>query len=90
MGVVLNKFRELGYTVQEPTKDKTLYLVRQTSEYTKQIFVEVKKKKVKVYVYNIVGPIKMDGILTTMETEVLLEYVEELGYSEYEIIKDRV
>ena len=89
MGVALNKFRELGYTVQEPIKDKTLYLVRQTSEYTKQIFVEVKKKKVKVYVYNIFNSVKMDGILTPIETEIVLEYIEELGYSEYEIIKDR-
>ncbi len=91
MEETLNKLRQLGYTIQLPKgRDHTLYLVRQAKDYTKQIFLEYTKKEVKVYVYTIFKTIRLAGILTPLESELLLDYVVELGYDGYTVVEEEV
>jgi len=48
-----DKFKEMGYTVQAPGKDKTYYLVRQTNKGTEQIYIKLTKKTAEVeYFFN--------------------------------------
>lgn len=86
---MLEQFKELGYVYQLPQgRDKTLYLVKQEKELTKQIFVEYSKKYAKVYPYNIIKANKKLTTLEDKEVELIMNYLLEQGITEYEIIKE--
>ena len=86
---MLEQFKELGYVYQLPKgRDKTLYLVKQDKDYTKQIFIEYNKKEAKIYVYKIKDAIKQNGLLMPKEIEAILSFLVDNGIGEYEIVKE--
>lgn len=86
---MLEQFEELGYICQLPKgRDKTIYLVKQDKDYTKQIFIEYNKKEAKIYVYKIKGTTKQNGLIMPKEAEALINFLVEQGISEYEIVKE--
>lgn len=51
MEQTLQEFKNLGYTIQLPNKDKTLYLVKQFNDGTVKIFAKFYKKEIKIEAY---------------------------------------
>ena len=82
---MLTKFIEQGYVVQEPTKDKTLFLVRQENKGTILIFVKLYKKKVEIEAYKYSKNKVRNVSLTDNIHQLLLDYILDLGYTEYQV-----
>ena len=79
---VIEEFKKLGYTIQEPTKtDKTYYFVKQELNNTKQIFITYGTKTAKI---EVIKNYKTATNLTNKE-EYLIQslIVEVLGLNEY-------
>ena len=82
---MLIKFLEQGYIVQEPTKDKTLFLVKQENKGTILIFVKLYKKRVEIEAYKYSKNKLRNVPLSDNIHHLLLDYILDLGYTEYQI-----
>lgn len=87
---MLEQFKELGYLYQLPKgRDNTLYLVKQEKDYTRQIFIEHTKKEAKVYIYNIIKNNKQLDKPTNREVEEIMNYLIDLGITEYQVVEEK-
>jgi len=73
-----DKFRELGYTVQPPVKDKTYYLVKQYNNGTEQIYIKINKKVAELESFFNFKKKELPNKLARALEELLLVYYEDL------------
>lgn len=80
----LNAFKELGYLVQEPNKDKTYYLVNQGRKgSTTQIWVVLKKDRPVVTIKSNYQSVELiDG---SVLSNLIDDFITELGYDDYDL-----